>query len=198
MIPAEMPGDAAEARETIQQRRQLVRAGRILFRRYVVPDMEQEDEIVLCGLEHGQEPGIVQPEMLEIGMELEPAYARRLQAFQLALPRFVTGVQSAESRHFGVLALERDGVVIGRDDLPRRGGRAQHHTAAYAGTLFPQQQIGDGPFAHAVELIGFVKMFHRMAGDFRVKSVRMNVCKHDPVRRLIQGKRPAFFRGRSS
>lgn len=52
-------------------------------------------------LEHGQEPGIVQPEMLEIGMELEPAYARRLQAFQLALPRFVTGVQSAESRHFG-------------------------------------------------------------------------------------------------
>ena len=64
--------------------------------------------------------------------------------------------------------------------------------------LFPQQQIGDGPFAHAVELIGFVKMFHRMAGDFRVKSVRMNVCKHDPVRRLIQGKRPAFFRGRGS
>ena len=121
-----------------------------------------------------------------------------LQAFQLALPRFVTRVQSAESRHFGVLALERDGVVVGRDDLPRRGGRAQHHTAAYAGTLFPQQQIGDGPFAHAVELIGFVKMFHRMAGDFRVKSVRMNVCKHDPVRRLIQGKRPAFFRGRDS
>ena len=90
--------------------------------------MEQEDEIVLCGLEHGQKPGIVQPEMLEIGMELEPAYARRLQAFQLALPRFVTGVQSAESRHFGVLALERDGVVVGRDDLPRRGSRAVPHS----------------------------------------------------------------------
>ena len=99
-----------------------------LYGQYAVPDMEQEDEIVLCGLEHGQKPGIVQPEMLEIGMELEPAYARRLQAFQLALPRFVTGVQSAESRHFGVIALERDGVVVGRDDLPRRGGRAQHHT----------------------------------------------------------------------
>ena len=158
--------------------------------------MEQEDEIVLRGLEHGQKPGIVQPEMLEIGMELDPAYARRLQAFQLALPRFVSGVQGAESRHFGMLALERDGVVIGRDDLPRRGGRTQHHTAAYAGTLFPQQQIGDGSFAHTIDLIGFVKMFHRMAGDFRVKSVRMNVCKHDPVR-MIQGKKPAFFRGRS-
>ena len=132
------------------------------------------------------------------GGTLSPIWNRKIQAFQLALPRFVSGVQGAESRHFGVLALERDGVVIGRDDLPRRGGRAQHHTAAYAGTLFPQQQIGDGSFAHTIELIGFVKMFHRMAGDFRVKSVRMNVCKHDPVRKLIQGKRPAFFRGRGS
>ena len=71
-------------------------------------------------------------------------------------------------------------------------------------TVFVSVETGDhstawlARFAQTVTAMPEVMEFHRMAGDFRVKSVRMNVCKHDPVRRLIQGKRPAFFRGRDS
>ena len=74
--------------------------------------------------------------------------------------------------------MQADGVVVGRNDLRWRCGRAQDHAHVYAGPVLAFQQVGDGPIARTGNTVVPVEMFHGLVRYFGVKGVGMDVDTH--------------------
>ena len=81
-----------------------------------------------------------------------------------------------------VAAVHLDGVVVGRDDLRGRGGRAQEGVAVYAGRLLLPFQIREQAQGLAAEAVGALEGGHRSGGDAGMEGVGVDVDgKHAPV-----------------
>ena len=104
--------------------------------------MDFKNKILLSRFKDGPQARGVQAKALKVRVQLDPPDVGGLEAVQLFLPLGVAGVQGAEGNDpVGMRTLQGYGLIVGRVDLGRGRGRAEHHAFVNSAGAMSGQQV---------------------------------------------------------
>ena len=141
--------------------------------------MYHKDKIPLCFLEDGVEAGIVEPEVLEIRVELDAVDAHGAEPVELLFPVRAVGVDGAEGGDARIVVLEVACVGVAGAHLEGARGGAEGYAVIDARAACAQEQVVRGAFAVTEELVMFRELHFRLFGDARMKNVGMAIDEHE-------------------
>ena len=119
-------------------------------------------------------------------MELDALDASPPQALKFPFKIGIVRMQRAEGQDLGVLPMDTDSPVVGRNHLGRSRGGVENHNPVKPRFFGPGQQIVDLPGADGVNAIVALQLGQDLIRNFGMIGVCVDINKHDSPRALFR------------